>query len=138
VVVPPKGPPFEKRVQFGDPARRRLADLRDAIVGGDQTRKNVQPAFSDQEIVVAADECDAAQLLNLEPSPNRAEVQRHAFERDDAVTEAVQPGVVVAVGERGEVVDEKNGRVAACEELLEREDLSTIPQGVSREQTQLR
>ncbi len=106
------------------------------MLGGDQPRVDHQAAGLDGDVVEAAPEGDAAELLDLDAAAGRAEIQGQPLQGDDAMAEAVQVGV--AIGAAGQVVDQQHGRVAAGEELLEGEDLAAVAQRILREQPHLR
>src|SRR5579872_902718 len=128
---------MEKRIQFGHAARRRLADLRGTILGSDEPWENIDAALADDKIVITPDEGDAAQFLNFHAPPCRAELERHPLQGNDAVAKTVEMVVSFAV-QRGQIVDEKHGRVATGEKLFERQNLTTVAQRVLSQKTQFR
>lgn len=68
--------------------------------------------------------------------PRRTEIQRHAFQRNHPVAQAVQMRIAFAVL-AGEVVDQEHGDVARRKELLERQHLTPVAQRILRQQAQL-
>ncbi len=107
------------------------------MLGGDQAGEHLQAAGLDDEVVIAADEIDPAQLLHLQAPARRAEIEGEALKRDDAVAEAVQMRVPLALV-AGEVVDQPDGGVAAGEELLQRQHLAPVAQRVLGQQPHFR
>src|SRR5262249_11625998 len=86
---------------------------------------------------MSCNEVDGPKLLNLQPSPGRAKIKRHALESHDAMAETVKMAVAATV-RPGQVVNEKDGSVAGREELLEGKDLTPVTKGILGEQAKLR
>ncbi len=83
-----------------------------------------------------AHEIGAAQLLDLQGPAHGPEFQRLSTKTDHPVTQAVEVRVALAVFAR-QVVHQDDGDVLAREELLQREDLAAITQGVLRQEAHL-
>src|SRR5215203_6476425 len=104
------------------------------MLGGDQTRKDLQAPVPDHEVMVAAPEVHAAHLDDPNAPPLRPVRGSKLLKMDDGVTEAVQVEVVFVCLE---VVQQQYGRIVEQEEVLERKRLTTVAQQPLREQADL-
>src|SRR6202034_2050379 len=105
------------------------------VFGGDEAREDAQAAATDDVVVKAFAKGGAAQFVNLDAAAPDAVVAADALHDDDAVSDALELEVVVAVG--GAVVEQEDGDVAAGEVTLEGEDLAAVLEGIAGEHTEL-
>src|SRR5262249_28424617 len=100
----------------------------------DQSRKDIQAAATNGEIVEAAAKSYAAHLADAQSPALGAVLVGQLLERDHAVRDALQ---MIVLGAAGPVVQQEYGAIMAGEVLFERKHLTPIPQCVLRDQPQL-
>jgi hypothetical protein len=105
------------------------------VFGGNKPRINLETALSDGEVVKSALEIDAPHLHDPKPPPLRAVVDRQLLKQHHAMGNRVQLQIVLL---RGEVVEQHYGGLTARKEVLQREDLTTIPKRALCQQAKLR
>ncbi len=91
------------------------------VVSGDEPRKNLQSALSNDEVVVPAMEFAAAHLVDAKSPPFGAIGHGELLEANDAVRQAMETEVVDRLRK---VVQEQDGAAMLGEEVLERENLA--------------
>jgi hypothetical protein len=106
------------------------------VFGCDKPWIDFDTAGLNGDVVIAGDEGGPAQLLHLQAPSRGAEFQGKALERNDAVAEAMKLGVVRSAP-AGQIVRQQHRDIARGEELLQRQYLAAITQGILRQQTQL-
>jgi len=84
--------------------------------------------------VIATPKFDPAHLRYAQPSPLRAIVERQLLQSDDTVHDAVELKIVAL---RRHVVDHQHRRIPCAQEVLQRENLSSIAQRVLCQQPHL-
>lgn len=124
----------EERIHLAVAALREVPEEALVMLGRDQARIDLEPAPTDGGVVVAALELDATHLDHAQPTALGTEVDRVLLQQDDPVGKAVQ-GDVPAL--RGEVVQEQHGAALGREEVLQRHDLTAIPNRALREDPHL-
>jgi len=124
-------------VQLTYATRRHFTGKLGMMGRGDQARVDSEAALADGKVVIARDEIDATQLLDLKSATGGAEVERQPLQRDDAVAQAVEMRVLASIV-ASHVVDQDHGRIAAGEELLERQHLTAIAERILCQQPHLR
>src|SRR5688572_12160353 len=121
----------EQRIDLGNAAFHSEASGRGTVLGGNQTRIDLDAALSDGVVVVSAAKRHTAVLANSEPAAIGAVFGIHLLEDDHAVRDALDAGVVIS----GRQVVEQHHRAAApVEVLLQREDLTPVAERASRQQ----
>ena len=95
------------------------------MLGGDQTREDADAFRADREIMVTAAKALGAAFNDADPPPLTAIDPRQLIEVNDAVRDAVD-GAVDRL--RGQIVEQHDGRLMACEIMLQCQDLTAIAQ----------
>src|SRR6185503_5742117 len=109
-------------------ARYGLGLERLVMFGRDQAWIGLDPSRLDPEVVVAAAKAHPAHLLDAQPAPLGAVERRQVLQVDDPVGQALE----LEVGLRtGPVVEEQDRASPAGEELLQRQDLAAVAQGIA-------
>ena len=84
--------------------------------------------------MIAAPKFNSAHFRHAQPSPLRAIVERQLLQSDDTVHDAVELKIVAL---RRHVVDHQHRRMPCAQEVLQRENLSSIAQRVLCQQPHL-
>jgi len=96
----------DQLVECGKAAFDQISGEAPALLRGDQSRKYLDSASADDEVVVAAAEYLAATFRDFQPAALRAVDRRKLFELRDAVRNTVHGAVVRFAGQ---IVEHDNG-----------------------------
>src|SRR5689334_21274724 len=102
-------------VKLGIAAWREISHETPVMLSRDQSRKNVQPAFLNSEIMKSAAELYAAHLDDTKPAAFSAILDRQLLQQHNAVRKRMQLKIV---GLRGEVVQHDHGTMPGGEKVL--------------------
>src|SRR3546814_9449104 len=86
-------------------ARRKLSLEFGVMLGSDEARENPEPAFGDDEVMIAAAKLDAPHLDHADAAALGAKVYGELFKVDHAVGDRVQLKVGLR---RGEIIEEED------------------------------
>src|SRR5713101_1868735 len=103
------------------------------MFGRHETGKYFDPAFLDQIVVIAAAKLDTPILDDAEAATLRSILEIQLFEQQDAVRDALHLQIAI---DRGQIIEEDHGALPGREELLEGDDLPTIPERTAGQQAQ--
>jgi hypothetical protein len=87
------------------------------VLGGHQTRINLDAAGHYRKVVKTSTELNSAHLGDADAPALGAIVDRKLLEQDDAVHHRME--LLIAMRRR-EVIEQQNGAVAACKVVLQR------------------
>src|SRR3546814_18444738 len=97
-------------------ARRKLSLEFGVMLGSDEARENPEPAFGDDEVMIAAAKLDAPHLDHADAAALGAKVYGELFKVDHAVGHRVQ----LMVGlRRGEIIQEDYHAIERRAEIIE-------------------
>ena len=102
---------------------------------GDEPRKDLNPAFLDQIVVVAASKLHAPVLDDAESATLGAVLGIQLLEQQDAVRDALHLQIAI---DRGQVVEQQHGALPGRKKLFQRENLPPITERTSGKQPQFR
>jgi hypothetical protein len=105
------------------------------VLGRNQPGEDVDSAGANGVVVVSTAIENPAHLHHTQLAPLRPIVERQLLQQQHAMRQAPQLEIAILTGT---VVQQKNGRAAVGEEVLEPEDLSAVPQRVPRQKPKLR
>src|SRR5262245_31320334 len=105
------------------------------MLSRDEAGKGVESAAANHVVVETATKIAAAILGHLQPTAQCAEGRYEVLEEQRAVCDALHLQVM-RLG--SEVVQEQHRALLSREVLLERQDLTAVPERVSGQQSQLR
>src|SRR4051794_4168090 len=97
-----------------------------------QPRKDHDPPGLDDEVVVTPAIVRAAQLHDAQSAALTAIVGRQLFEQDDSMRNTLDAACRAVA-----FVQEEDGAAPTREEVLEADDLATVPKWVARQQFEL-
>ena len=135
VLVPSSSPPPSRASSSGRLTCQLVPGRGLAVFRGDQPREDHDAAPPDDIVVIAAAKLHAAILDDPETPALRPVLGVELLQQERPVRDALH--LQIAVG-GGQVVQQQHGALAGGKELLERQDLPTIPQRVARKQAQFR
>src|SRR5262245_22149372 len=104
------------------------------MLGGHEPRKDDEATLTDDVVVEATAELDAAIFDDAESPAVGAILGIELLEHQDAMGDALHLQVMIGAGH---VVEQEHGAGQAGEELLQREDLASIAERAAGQKSQL-